>query len=151
MHFHRTVVQQEEMSASPIEMAEIFWKPQEPGQEGGWVRQEESECPACVLWSGTVMSQKTGSRAERLVLYQPGAHHDLPGQGKLACVCCARKQVPPDLTEDGLPAPVLWTPQSRRLRGPQEASSAHRAPSYTESRDERARPTAADGMLSPEL
>ena len=73
------------------------------------------------------------------------------GEGKLACVCCARKQVPPDLTEDGLPAPVLWTPQSRRLRGPQEASSAHRAPSYTESRDERARPTAADGMLSPEL
>lgn len=57
MHFHRTVVQQEEMSASPIEMAEIFWKPQEPGQEGGWVRQEESECPACVLWSGTVMRQ----------------------------------------------------------------------------------------------
>lgn len=43
---------------SPIETAEIFWKTEEPGQEGGWVRQEESECPACVSWSGTVMRQK---------------------------------------------------------------------------------------------
>lgn len=58
MHFHQTVVQQEEISASPTEMAEIFWKTQEPGQEGGWVRQEESECPACVSLSGTVMRQK---------------------------------------------------------------------------------------------
>ena len=58
MHFHQTVVQQEEMSASPTEMAEIFCKTQEPGQEGGWVRQEESECPTCVSWSGTMMRQK---------------------------------------------------------------------------------------------
>lgn len=73
-----------------------------------------------------------------------------PGKGELGSVCCARTLVPPDLTEDGLPVPVLRTQQSRRLRGPQEVSSAHRAPSYTESRDERVRPAAADGMLGPE-
>lgn len=37
----------------------FFWKTEEPGQEGeaGWGR-KESECPACVSWSGTVMRQK---------------------------------------------------------------------------------------------
>lgn len=80
----------------------------------------------------------------------PRAPRIAPRAGR-AGVCVLRPKTGPSRPdEDGLPAPVLWTPPSRRLRGPQEASSAQRAPSYTESRDERARPAAADGMLGPE-
>ena len=64
MQFHRTVVQQEEMGASPTEMAEIStWKTQKPGQGGRCIRQEGLECPFCVSWSGTVTRQKVSPKS----------------------------------------------------------------------------------------
>lgn len=76
-----------------------------------------------------------------------GTSHCTPGRAS-GCVCCARKQVPPD------PTKMAARRSPRRRRAGDFVALRRRplpsAPSYTESRDEPARPQRRTGMLGPE-